>query len=155
MSSNVIVKSIDSVWQNPQSFCITEFIRDELFYYFKCWDYHAMLNGQLKDTDFIGCFNIEKILAVKHTRFTQQTLYPVDFDHNEKCYYYIIEQSPWLQEVLQLRNSTDKNWTEYDTNHYQHFILENGQYWIEVIGSNLIFDRKQATAHQIQLWETI
>lgn len=153
MKNNIVVKPIDMVWQDPQSFCITEFIRDELFYYFKCWDYQSMLDGEIKDADFLGCFNVENILAVKHIRFTKSETYPIDFENNFKCYYYEVNDSLWLDDVLKERKTNDEDWRKYDTNNYRHFVLENAKYWVEVIGSNLIFEKKEKDKNRMELWE--
>ncbi|MCL6353305.1 hypothetical protein [Pectobacterium polaris] len=153
MKKNITVKPIDMVWQDPQSFCITEFIRDELFYYFKCWDYQSMLDGEVVDAGFLGCFNVENILAIKHIRFTKTETYPIDFENNFKCYYYEVNDSPWLKDVLKERVSNDKEWEKHDTNKYKHFVLENAKYWIDVIGSNLTFEKKEKDKRRIEFWE--
>ncbi|HCZ8414310.1 TPA: hypothetical protein O4D25_003259, partial [Proteus mirabilis] len=99
--------------------------------------------------------NIENMLAVKHTRFTKTEIYPVDIDHDYKCYYYEVNDSNWLNNILNERTKNDSDWNKYDTNTYKHFILENKEYWVEVIGSNLIFSKKEKDEAKLVLWDTI
>ena len=155
MKENIAVKSIENIWQDPQCFCISEFIRDEFFYYFKCLDIVSMKKGSIVDAEYLGCFNIENMLAVKHTRFTKTEIYPVDIDHDYKCYYYEVNDSNWLNNILNERTKNDSDWNKYDTNIYKHFILENKEYWVEVIGSNLIFSKKEKDEAKLVLWDTI
>ncbi|HCQ8189672.1 TPA: hypothetical protein OL930_003802 [Proteus mirabilis] len=53
------------------------------------------------------------------------------------------------------RTKNDSDWNKYDTNTYKHFILENKEYWVEVIGSNLIFSKKEKDEAKLVLWDTI
>ncbi len=39
MKENIAVKSIENIWQDPQCFCISEFIRDEFFLLFQMFRY--------------------------------------------------------------------------------------------------------------------
>jgi len=154
MKAEIIIRPIDQVWQDPQSFCMTEFIRDELFYYFKCWDYQSMLDGKVQDAGFLGCFTIENMLAIRHTRFTKQTTYPVETEHDCKCYYYEITHSPWLRDTLANRTQHDPDWADANQQHnYRHFVLENAKYWVEVIGSNLVFEKRKKDRQRMQLWK--
>ncbi|ASY75412.1 hypothetical protein [Pectobacterium polaris] len=112
-----------------------------------------MLDGEVVDAGFLGCFNVENILAVKHIRFTKKETYPIYFENDFKCYYYEVNDSPWLKDVLKERVSNDKEWEKHDTNKYKHFVLENAKYWIEVVGSNLTFEKKEKDKRRIEFWE--
>lgn len=153
MKEEIIVHNIENIWQDPQCFCISEFIRDEFFYYFKCWNYNKAIANDIEEEDFLGCFNVENMISIRHLRHTKLELYPSNIDHNYKCYYYEIKNSQWVMKIMKERENYDSNWRKYDDRIYKHFIFENAEYWVEVIGTKVIFDKVQKVDEKIYLWE--
>lgn len=133
---DIIVHNI-SVQQNPNVYVITEFVRDEMFIYFK-------INN---DKDNIGVFHINGLIYLLHNRTTKTFLYPILFENDSLGYYYEIKNSDVLREIK--KNKLLNN------DEYHHFIFENYKYWIEVIAKNVNFYTIKSNKKLKYLWETI
>ena len=154
MCEKIIVHTIDKIWRDPQNYCIIEFIRDTLFCYFKCWKFNEIVfSNHVKEENFIGVFCVENLLSIKHTRHTKFSLYPNDIQHDYGCYYYEIENSKWVYNILTERAYSDPEWKKYDNNDYRHFVFENAKYWIEVIGTEVSFCKTKKSKEKTYLWK--
>lgn len=143
------------VWQDPNTYLNIEFIRDELFCYFKCLNEELMKNGIRKEEKHLGVLHVKRLLAIKHNRFTRLTLYPIPYEHEYASYYYEIENSLWLEESLAQRKVEDQDWEKYDRITYKHFVFENSKYWVEVIAKSVDFAISKRSKYKLDLWSKI
>jgi hypothetical protein len=140
------------VWQDPQCNCITEFIRDEMFYYFKCWD---SLNDEIKEADYLGLIHLKGVWAVNYQRFRKTSYYPIDIENDYRGYYYEIANSEWVTNLKNERSKFDKEWSYFDKREYTHFVLENNEGWVEVVAVEIKFSKIKMDKSKLKLWDKV
>jgi hypothetical protein len=152
--NNIILHKVD-VWQDPNSPMNIQSIDDEIYMYFKRFRSALAEKGIYKNEDFLGMFRVKNVLEIKYRRFTKIELYPLDFDHNFRGYYYEKKDSELLQEIKKYKDAYDTNCDKYDKKEYKHFIFDNNKYWIEVIGTSVDFYKVKKKTDLISKWVDI
>lgn len=114
-----------------------------------------MKDGIQKEEKELGVFYVKNLLAIKYNRFTRLTLYPISYEHEYTSYYYEIENSLWLEELLADRRVEDQGWEKYDKKIYKHFVFENSKYWVEVSATSVDFVKSKRLRYKLNLWKRI
>ncbi|MFL0063189.1 hypothetical protein R5N98_11170 [Tenacibaculum maritimum] len=148
MKEGLLVHGFE-VWQDPQCDPIVEFVADNLFYYFKCWN----VKSPPKSENFLGLFHCKNIESIKYVN--PYETYPFLEELDYKCYYYELKNSTWLQEWRRLKLKREPNWSKYNSINYKHFILMTRESYIEIISSGIEFKKVKKTKNKLNLWSKL
>lgn len=144
-----------SEYKDPNAYLIIEFVRDELFCYFKCLNKKKVERNIFIHENFLGLLQVEGLISIKHNRYTKLHLYPTSYENIHHSYYYEVLNSSWVNEIIAYKNKNDPDWRKYDQRVYRHFILENYEYWVEIIASNIKFKKVKKKKNLLKLWDSI
>lgn len=139
------------VWKDPQCFVITEHIRDEAWVWFQCW------SSPGKPADYVGCLHFEGVWHIESTRHLQERSYPNVMSNEFISCYLTVEKSSLVSRLKQQRSEHDKNWAAYDRRSYSHYIVENHDFLVHIIASDVRFStvENHKVCYLINRWETV
>ncbi|MDR3243607.1 MAG: hypothetical protein LBT79_02535 [Elusimicrobiota bacterium] len=122
------------VWMSPNDYIFTQITGDDVKMYFKVWSKPG------KYSDKYGLFRFSGLWSIRAQRHQKLRYYPNEEEHNYSSYYLLVPNSSWLEQLYMERSSFDKDWQKYDKREYIHYIVQNNDYYIELIASSITFE---------------
>ncbi|MFK7031643.1 hypothetical protein [Flavobacterium oreochromis] len=151
-----IVKLIEiDYWIDPNTPLNLQVIGDEVLIFFKCLNKEFIKNGIHKNEQFVGLFHLKNVLDIRHKRYTKLQLYPIDFDHNFQGYFYEIQNSNWLKEIISFRDTQELNWEKYDKKTYNHYVFDNNKFWFEIIAEKIEVHKIRKKQDLLSKWKDV
>lgn len=139
------------VWKDPQGYVLIEHVRDEAWFYFKCWQSAGV------DASYIGCLHFEGVWHISSSRFHKFKSYPNIKETDLTSYYLIITNSALLNTLKNQRAEDDPNWEKYDKRSYNHWVVESHDYYTNIIAAKVSFSKieKKAANHFLAIWDKV
>lgn len=139
------------VWKDPQSFVITQHVRDEAWVYFRCWETAG------EEAGYIGCLHFEGVWHVDGSRFPETKGYPNIMETDLRSYYLIIEGSRLLKALETQRAAYHPEWKKFDRRRYRHYVVESHDFYINIIANNVSFSIIEGDRAKpfFEIWKTV
>ncbi|WP_316771527.1 hypothetical protein [Pedobacter frigiditerrae] len=136
------------IWADPQGDLMLEKSRDDCHVYFDCWE-----DNKPTYANYIGKIIFENAWAVKSLDIEYYDIFPIE-DWKYKSSICVVENSCWLDEMIQVRTRHYNNWTKWKDKNYRHFHCKGHDNYFDIIAENYKVEKvlKKDVEHYEKLW---
>jgi len=131
------------IWQDPQGNLIIEKCRDNCFVYFNCWS-DKWINDEVTWADYIGKITLENSWAIKSMDIEFYDIYTKE-DQKHKSSIYIVENSLWLNKMIEKREKHYNNWTKWKDKKYNHYHIKSHDNYFDIIAESYSIEKIKKT----------